>query len=406
MVDPEDEFSIGTLDIGDLAIRVRYRRRCYDDASFRIANEGHQPRSQRQQQRQASEPFSCMTMKTPCLPNQDTPEACKESRRRGAHRPSMSPTESGSSPSADMLPTGQATRHDDNDEKCFDGTGLLVWPGSRLLASFLVDPLGARRLFPQAVGSRSSCCCERRCSCVRGVTSLAVGWQNEKVPSSTTPGHCQRHDELTPSVYDGDVTCGIVCREKKLLPAIRHTTPPAAEVLNGGGCCTATRTKVTHAASQKGGRCGMVALKRAMRRPASPAILELGAGTGICGMAASLSLGSSVIVTDRRDDVLANLRENIKLNGLGQRAQVVRLAWGGAARETREFPAEIREQSPFKVRAAVECHWVGLCIFNAQWSGCMGLLDPATIQTSMPKIQDYLCAWGCDLLMFANFCLR
>lgn len=55
-------------------------------------------------------------------------------------------------------------------------------------------------------------------------------------------------------------------------------------------------------------------------------------------------------MTDRRDDVLANLRENIGLNGLEQRAKVVQLAWGGRECETRDLPTEIRSQSPFKVR--------------------------------------------------------
>lgn len=55
-------------------------------------------------------------------------------------------------------------------------------------------------------------------------------------------------------------------------------------------------------------------------------------------------------MTDRRDDVLANLRKNIELNGLGQRTKVVQLAWGGRECETSELPAELRTQSPFKVQ--------------------------------------------------------
>lgn len=55
-------------------------------------------------------------------------------------------------------------------------------------------------------------------------------------------------------------------------------------------------------------------------------------------------------MTDGRGDVLANLRENIELNGLGRRAKVMQLAWGGRECETRELPVGIRNQSPFKVR--------------------------------------------------------
>lgn len=168
---------------------------------------------------------------------------------------------------------------------------------------------------------------------------------------------------MTTSMYNGNNTCGNVeCAGKKLLPAtgeieaatteIRHTIPPVTGAINGGGCRVGGRPKVTHPVVQKCGGCGVMALEKIIGRPEPQAVLELGAGTGICGIAASLALGCPVIMTDRRNDILANLRENIKLNGLSQRAQVVRLAWGGTASETREFPSEIREQSPFKVRAS------------------------------------------------------
>lgn len=55
----------------------------------------------------------------------------------------------------------------------FDGTGLLVWPGSRLLASFLAHPLGMRHCYPQ----------------------LTEGWTVEGMPKFATsglePGHCR-----------------------------------------------------------------------------------------------------------------------------------------------------------------------------------------------------------------------
>lgn len=55
-------------------------------------------------------------------------------------------------------------------------------------------------------------------------------------------------------------------------------------------------------------------------------------------------------MTDRRGDVLANLRENIQLNRLRHRVKVAQLSWGGREKEIRELPAEIRSQSPFKVQ--------------------------------------------------------
>lgn len=80
--------------------------------------------------------------------------------------------------------------------------------------------------------------------------------------------------------------------------------------------------------------------------------LELGAGTGICGIAASMMLGWSVILTDRRNDVVDNLRGNVRLNALEQKAQVRRLAWGGTSQG---IPCDILEQAPFKVNT-VRCH--------------------------------------------------
>ncbi|CAN0395617.1 unnamed protein product, partial [Scytosiphon promiscuus] len=64
-------------------------------------------------------------------------------------------------------------------------------------------------------------------------------------------------------------------------------------------------------------------------------------------MAASLAFGCPIILTDRRNDVLHNLRENIRLNGLASKAKVVQLQWGCGA--PKEVPSEIQEQSPFKV---------------------------------------------------------
>lgn len=382
MVDLEG-FSIGSLDIGDLAIKVRYRRRGYGEACFRVARPRQQrlssPQQQRRQHRKATEHFSCSTKRPPSLRNQDTPETCQGSQLRGGQKRSPTlPTVFGSTPSENEWPTGgrEARKNDDDDddEKYFDGTGLLVWPGSRLLASFLVDQLGARRLFPPANGSLPGCWCER-CSTTCGEMPLipVVGGQKVStiITTTTTPEHCERRDELTTTSMfnDGNSTCGNVeCGGEKLLPAtgeiesaateIRHTKHPATGTVNGGGCRAETRTKATHPAAQNCGS-GIVTLERTVRRPASRAVLELGAGTGICGMAASLALDCSVIMTDRRDDVLDNLRENVRLNGLSQKAQVVRLAWGGASTETRELPSEIRKQSPFEVRSS-GCRAAGL----------------------------------------------
>ncbi|CAM9865019.1 unnamed protein product, partial [Hapterophycus canaliculatus] len=148
-------------------------------------------------------------------------------------------------------PITTTSKHD--DEKDFDGTGLLVWPGSRALASFLAS-----------------------------LSSMGMVWP---------PGLVDQPGSISP---------------------------------------TGERRRT--AASVRSSRT----------------VLELGAGTGICGIVASLSLGCSIISTDRKKDVLDNLRENIRLNGLASKAKVVQLAWGDGA--LRKLPSEIREQSPFKVK--------------------------------------------------------
>lgn len=79
--------------------------------------------------------------------------------------------------------------------------------------------------------------------------------------------------------------------------------------------------------------------------------MEVGAGTGICGIVACMVLGCPVILTDRCDHVLDNLRENVRLNGLSERVAVTRLAWGGE--RDFELPVEIREDELFKVRCSM-----------------------------------------------------
>ena len=88
-------------------------------------------------------------------------------------------------------------------------------------------------------------------------------------------------------------------------------------------------------------------------------ILELGAGTGICGIVAAMATKRPVILTDRCDDVIDNLRQSVRLNGLEKRVQVARLAWGSGKKRDPELPAEIREHAPFKASSLV-----GLIIRN------------------------------------------
>lgn len=89
----------------------------------------------------------------------------------------------------------------------------------------------------------------------------------------------------------------------------------------------------------------------ARSRPASKPVLEMGAGTGICGMVACRALGCPVILTDRRGDVIDNLNRNVALNGMEHSSVcVVRLEWGGHPDDGTGVPCEVKEHSPFQAR--------------------------------------------------------
>lgn len=114
------------------------------------------------------------------------------------------PTDVGSSAIPPADPKGEeACQEDGNNGDRGDGTGLLVWPGSRLLASFLVDPLGARRCFPRVLPTSRSGSCEdnrpaRRGGC-DGDTILFDGGRKALDPS-TTPQQSEPHGVVLPEL--------------------------------------------------------------------------------------------------------------------------------------------------------------------------------------------------------------
>jgi predicted nicotinamide N-methyase len=62
----------------------------------------------------------------------------------------------------------------------------------------------------------------------------------------------------------------------------------------------------------------------------SRSVLELGCGVGVVGFTAAM-LGGNVTMSDFNDDVLRNVKEGLRMNGLEvdrSAVQVVRLEWG------------------------------------------------------------------------------
>ncbi len=179
--------------------------------------------------------------------------------------------------------TGAAAARTNNDEeednKRFDGTGLLVWPGSRLLASFLVDPSGACRLLPQVftsgLGHRGATRPTAISDGPRVENVLAGEGQTILSSSDLAPGPCKRHngpgDRLLPPHRGACLDQGFVLPEEN-----RMALTPDSKVLNE--------------------QAPVVDITTREAAQVSPAMLELGAGTGVCSIAASLKFGCPVSV--------------------------------------------------------------------------------------------------------------
>lgn len=230
----------------------------------------------------------------------------------------------------------------------FDRTGLHVWQGSLLLASFLADPIGGAR-------NLLSCVMRNLPSVIRPPGSEAIfmgSMRGYELPTSlhypiegvalerpckggitrnhgTEKGRIESHEMKIYSGARGVQDCG--CKSK-IVGQLPQYTPDA----NGGP---------THVRFRPNKYLNVFCPDVAWQ---GETILELGAGTGVCGMTAALALGCPVLLTDRLEDVLDNLRHNAVLNGLEHMVRVARVEWG--APENGGLPQEVRERAPFKVR--------------------------------------------------------
>ncbi|CAM9968297.1 unnamed protein product, partial [Choristocarpus tenellus] len=89
-------------------------------------------------------------------------------------------------------------------------------------------------------------------------------------------------------------------------------------------------------------------------------ILELGAGAGICGIVAAKALACPVLLTDKDEGVLENLRYNVTLNELQSSVKVMKLDW------TSSVPMEVKESAPFKVILASDSIYPGKSIIATE----------------------------------------
>lgn len=343
------------------------------------------------------------------------------------------------------------------EHNSYDRTGLLVWPGSRLLARFLVDPRGARRHWPHLIpaapdGLAEDCrgVADDTAASILGTETREQEGQHQRRESAaadidevislytrscssgfvqgqvmvlneddagnrTRDGRCQRcaPNQLTST---NDPIRGHVRKSngKSYHPRCRrcldnppNTTSAAAaihsfiphdvrdlpETLIADDEPTGSTEIVQHCPYVEGrddytqssfindkknhplpeahfrtfGRRQQLATAAERstgtkekncehcveRRSVHLSVLELGAGTGVCGLTAAIGLECcSVLVTDRSKDVLHNVRYNVTLNGLGDRVRVARLEWGGSG--DRSLPQEILAQAPFKASTFVK----------------------------------------------------
>lgn len=60
-------------------------------------------------------------------------------------------------------------------------------------------------------------------------------------------------------------------------------------------------------------------------------VLELGSGTGLCGITLALLGATEVVLTDYNDDAVALLAENAAKNGVQARCRAYKLTWGDRA---------------------------------------------------------------------------
>lgn len=168
-----------------------------------------------------------------------------------------------------------------------------------------MDPLGARRCFPQVLAtSRTGPCKEIRSTRPNGCDGedlIDVG-QNVMGPS-TSLGQSARREAILPAPNDELDPRKQVVLGNMLLQGVhmtegpeteRNVSPttvsPHGEDRSTGGAYNRTDAKRT---SQISGH-GVAPDTKSAQTTASSAVLELGAGTGVCGMAASLSLGCTV----------------------------------------------------------------------------------------------------------------
>lgn len=258
----------------------------------------------------------------------------------------------------------------------FDRTGLIVWPCSLLLARFLASALGRNNSwshllfhFPPASTRNSSASHGTIDSTFTDVGSADI----QESPSCGRPDVSTDDEEKNKvgggrgttfssgynstrvggeGVHMHDDSClkpHLGCGDGANVQGVRPTS-----LVTGGNEPTQMSETLPHFLEGSrtvnigpGKRLEYATLARFTRRNERITVLELGAGTGVCGLTAATAIGCSVLLTDRSDEVIENLEANVALNGLEDKVRVVRLAWGGL----QEFalPPDVEDHAPFEV---------------------------------------------------------
>lgn len=282
-----------------------------------------------------------------------------------------------------------ATSVQDQAHGSFDKTGLMVWPASLLLSRFIAKALGgySKRLhslfsnifgyIPNPPGHDISNNSNENDEGKYGHPPRPDFDAGNALAEENNKLRARRGNQVGSNPTDKSVHAYCSCLQQRGGPAnsvkrsreYGHGADPTPNLAGGrmepmrkvDAAPTLQRLSAAPSCPSCSLECA-IPLPHVSKGNTRATALELGAGTGVCGLTAAIAIGCPVLLTDRRCDVLENLRANVVLNGLEDRVQVVRLAWGRPGDSA--LSREIENEAPFEVsnsageRSSVCKKWV------------------------------------------------